>query len=273
LGFLPSSNRQKPPAKYCADPADRKNQKLLDIVPTDVRKSYDILNVISEIVDNHEFLGVHNNWAPNIVVGFARISGYPVGIVANQPRILAGAIDINASDKAARFIRFCDAFNIPLLTLVDTPAFLPGKSQEFNGIIRHGAKIIFAYSEATVPKITIILRKAYGGGYIAMCHHELKADRVFAWPTAEIAMLGAEGASEIIFRRTIEMADDPVQKRREKIEEFRRQFGNPYLGAHRGYIDEVINPVETRNTVALCLEILQGKQERLPIRKHGNIPL
>jgi len=273
LGFLPSSNRQKPPIQYNGDPPDRKNEKLLEIVPADRKKSYDVVKVIFEIVDDHDFFEVHKHWAQNIVVGFARINGNSIGIIANQPRILAGAIDINASDKAARFIRFCDAFNIPLLTLVDTPAFLPGKNQEFGGIIRHGAKIIFAYAEATVPKITIILRKAYGGGYVAMCHRELKADRVFAWPTAEIAMMGAEGAAEIIFRREIEMADDPVQKRQERVAEFRRQFGNPYVGAGRGYVDEVIDPVETRETVANSLDLLLDKHESRPKKKHGNIPL
>jgi acetyl-CoA carboxylase carboxyltransferase component len=273
LGFFPSSSRQKPPIEYSGDPVNRKNNKLLEIVPTDLRKSYDIVKVISEIVDDHDFFEVHRHWAQNIVVGFARINGNSIGVIANQPRILAGAIDINASDKAARFIRFCDAFNIPLLTLVDTPAFLPGKNQEFAGIIRHGAKILFAYAEATVAKITIILRKAYGGGYAAMCHRELGADRVFAWPTAEIAMMGAEGAAEIIFQREIEIADDPVQKRQEKIEEFRRQFGNPYVGASRGYIDDVIDPVETRETVANSLDLLLDKHESRPTKKHGNIPL
>ena len=273
LGFVPSSNRQRPPVEFCGDPPERRNENLLEIVSADLKKSYDMVKVISEIVDNHEFFEIHRQWAKNIVVGFARVNGNSIGIIANQPRILAGAIDINASDKAARFIRFCDSFNVPLLTLVDTPAFLPGKNQEFGGIIRHGAKIIFAYSEATVPKITIILRKAYGGGYIAMCHRELGADRVFAWPTAEIAMMGAEGASEIIFRHEIKGADDPRQKRQEKIEEFRNQFGNPYIGAIRGYVDEIIDPVETRKAVAHSLDLLLDKHEYLPKKKHGNIPL
>jgi methylmalonyl-CoA decarboxylase subunit alpha len=273
LGFLPSNNLKKPPIGQCEDPPDRKNEKLLEIVPSDLTKPYDIIEVISEIVDNCDLFEVHKRWAKNMVVGFARINGNAIGIVANQPRILAGAIDIDASDKAARFIRFCDAFNIPLLTLVDTPAFLPGKNQEFGGIIRHGAKIIFAYAEATVPKITIILRKAYGGGYISMCHHELKADRVFAWPTAEIAMMGAEGAAEVIFRREIDKANDRAQKSQEKIAEFKRRFGNPYVGASRGYVDEVIDPRETRNAVAHALDFLLDKYESRPQKKHGNIPL
>jgi len=273
LGFLPSNNWQKPPIVSHGDPPDRKNEKLLEIVPSDSTKSYDIIEVISEIVDDHDLFEVHRHWAQNMVVGFTRINGNAIGIIANQPRVLAGAIDINASDKAARFIRFCDTFNIPLLTLVDTPAFLPGKNQEFGGIIRHGAKIIFAYAEATVPKITIILRKAYGGGYVAMCPRELQADRVFAWPTAEIAMMGAEGAAEIIFRREIELANDPNQKRQEKIEEFRRQFGNPYVGAGKGYVDEVIDPRETRKTIAHALDFLLDKHESRPTKKHGNIPL
>lgn len=273
LSFLPSSNRQKPPIEVCSDPANRRNNELLEVVPSDSRKSYDIVKVISEIADHHEFFEVHKRWARNMVVGFARISGMPIGIVANQPKILAGAIDIDASDKAARFIRCCDAFNVPLLTLVDTPAFLPGKNQEFGGIIRHGAKLLFAYSEATVPKITLILRKAYGGGYVVMCHPELKADRVFAWPSAEIAMLGAEGAAEIIFRREIETTQDPSLKRKEKIEEFREQFGTPYSAASRGYIDEIIDPRETRASIAYSLELLRNKQESRPPKKHGNIPL
>jgi acetyl-CoA carboxylase carboxyltransferase component len=273
LSFIPSSSREKPPIEACSDPVDRRNKKLLEVVPTDSRKSYDVVKVISEITDHHEFFEVHERWAKNIVVGFARINGISIGIVANQPRVLAGAIDIDASDKAARFVRCCDAFNVPLLTLVDTPAFLPGKNQEFGGIIRHGAKLIFAYSEATVPKITVILRKAYGGGYIAMCHPELKADRVFAWPTAEIAMMGAEGAAEIIFRREIEGAQDPSLVRKEKIEKFREQFGTPYSAASRGYIDEIIDPRETRMAIAHSLELLMNKQESRPNRKHGNIPL
>ena len=273
LSFLPSNNREKPPIVASSDPPERSNEKLGEIVPTDSRKSYDIVKLISEIVDNYDFFEVQKLWARNMVIGFARINGIPIGIVANQPNVLAGTIDINASDKASRFIRFCDAFNLPLLTLVDTPAFLPGKDQEFGGIIRHGAKLIFAFSEATVPKITVIIRKAYGGGYVAMCHPELKADRVLAWPTAEIAMMGAEGAAEIIFRREIEGALDPDLKRKDKIEEFREQFGTPYKAASRGYIDEVIAPEETRASIAHSLEVLKNKHASNPYAKHRNIPL
>jgi acetyl-CoA carboxylase carboxyltransferase component len=273
LGYLPSSSRDKPPIKYDGDPVDRKNNGLLSIVPVDSRKPYDVIEVIKEIADDHVFLEVHKDWARNIVVGFARLKGIPIGVIANQPMFLAGAIDINASDKAARFIRFCDAFNISLLTLVDTPAFLPDKNQELQGIIRHGAKIIFAYAEATVPKVTIILRKGYGGGYIAMCHRELRADHVFAWPTAEIAIMGPEGAAAIIFRREIQAADHPNQKRDEKIQEYMRQFNNPYVSAGRGYIDDVINPIDTRKTIISSLEILLDKIETLPAKKHGNLPV
>jgi len=273
LGFLPSNHRDSLPIIYGGDPVKRSNDRLLDIVPTDIRKPYDVVQVITDIVDDHDFLEVSETWARNIVVGFARFEGCPVGVIANQPRVLAGAIDIDASDKAARFIRFCDAFGIPLISLVDTPAFLPSKKQEFGGIIRHGAKILFAYAEATVPKITVILRKGYGGGYVAMCHRELGADYVFAWPTAEIAMMGAEGASEIIFRSEIRASDDPIKKRAEKIEEYRRQFSNPYISASRGHVDDVINPIHTRETVIQSLESVRNKTERLPSKKHGNIPL
>ena len=273
LKYLPSSSRDKPPIEYHGDPLDRKNEKLLKIVPTDLREPYDIVEVIEEIVDDHDFFEIHKNWACNIVIGFSRIHGIPIGIVANQPIISAGAIDINASDKAARFIRFCDAFNIPLITLVDTPAFLPGKDQEFDGIIRHGAKIIFAYAEATVPKITVVLRKGYGGGHVAMCHYGLGADQVFSWPIAEISIMGAEGAAEIIFRREIQASDDPIQKKNEKIEEYKKQFCNPYMAASRGHVHDVINPVETRETIVRCLDLLLDKRESLPPKKHGNIPL
>ncbi|MGQ9693879.1 MAG: acyl-CoA carboxylase subunit beta [Thermodesulfobacteriota bacterium] len=273
LSFLPNSNREKPPVHYSGDPIDRSNNNLLKIVPVEGKKPYNVVKVIEEIVDDGYFFEVQQHWAKNIVIGFARILGHPIGLIANQPNYLAGTLDINASDKAARFIRFCDCFNIPLLTLVDTPAFLPGKAQEFGGIIRHGAKILFAYSEATVPKVTLVLRKGYGGGYVAMCHRELGADAVFAWPTAEIAMMGAEGAASIIFRREIEKAPDPEKKRQEKIEEYRKQFYNPYVSARRGYIDYIINPVETRAMLGRAFSMLWDKQEERPKKKHGSIPL
>ncbi|MBI4495604.1 MAG: methylmalonyl-CoA carboxyltransferase [Deltaproteobacteria bacterium] len=273
LSFLPGSNGESPPIRYGGDPLDRPNPKLLEIVPVDGKRPYNVVKVIEEIVDDHDFLEVHQHWARNMVVGFARIHGHPIGVVANQPLFLAGTLDINASDKAARFIRFCDCFNLPLLTLVDTPAYLPGKAQEFGGIIRHGAKILFAYSEATVPKVTVILRKGYGGGYVAMCHRELGADAVFAWPLAEIAMMGAEGAANIVFRREIEKAPDPEKKRQEKIREYREQFANPYVSGRRGYVDYIISPAETRPLVARAFEMLWQKQEERPRKKHGSIPL
>jgi methylmalonyl-CoA decarboxylase subunit alpha len=273
LSFVPNSNRENPPVCYSGDPLDRTNEKLLEIVPVEVKKPYNVVKVIEEIVDDHDFFQVHQHWAQNIVVGFARMHGHPIGIIANQPMVLAGTLDINASDKAARFIRFCDCFNIPLLTLVDTPAFLPGKSAEFGGIIRHGAKILFAYSEATVPKVTVVLRKGYGGGYVAMCHPELGTDAAFAWPMAEIAMMGAEGAANIIFRREIEMAKDPETKRQEKIRQYREQFSNPYASGRRGYVDYIISPAETRPMVARAFEMLWNKQEERPKKKHGSIPL
>jgi acetyl-CoA carboxylase carboxyltransferase component len=251
----------------------RKNEKLFDLVPAEGKRPYNVVKVIEEIVDDHDFFEVHQHWARNMVVGFARIHGHPIGVIANQPLFLAGTLDINASDKSARFIRFCDCFNIPLLTLVDTPAFLPGKAQEFGGIIRHGAKILFAYSEATVPKVTLILRKGYGGGYVAMCHRELGADAVFAWPMAEIAMMGAEGAANIVFRREIEKAADPEKKRQEKIQEYRDQFSNPYASGRRGYVDYIIRPDETRDMISRTFEMLWNKQEERPQKKHGSIPL
>jgi acetyl-CoA carboxylase carboxyltransferase component len=273
LTFVPNNNKEKPPVRYNADPADRKCEALLSIVPTNPKRPYNMIRVIEEIVDDHDFFEVHRHWARNAVVGFARMRGYPIGVIANQPNWLAGSMDINCSDKIARFIRFCDCFNIPLLTFVDTPAFLPGKNQEFGGIIRHGAKVLFAYSEATVPKITVVIRKGYGGGYVAMCHRDLGADSILAWPTAEIAMMGAEGAASIVFRRDIQAAEDPEKKRQEKILEYREQFANPYISGQRGYVDDIINPVDTRRRVIQSLEILINKEEKRPQKKHGNIPL
>jgi len=273
LSFVPNSFRENPPVRYGGDPAQRGNDKILEIVPVDGKRPYNVIRVIQEIMDDGDFFEVQSMWAKNMVVGFGRILGHPVGIIANQPQVLAGTMDCNASDKAARFIRFCDGFNIPLLTLVDTPAFLPGKAQEFGGIIRHGAKILYAYSEATVPKVTLILRKGYGGGYCAMCHRELGADAVFAWPMAEIAMMGAEGAASIIFRKEIERAKVPDLKRKEKIREYREQFSNPYASGRRGYVDDIINPAETRSRICRAFEMLWTKQEERPKKKHGSIPL
>lgn len=273
LSFIPNSNRESPPIRFSGDPLDRRNEKLLELVPVDGKRPYNVARVIQEIVDDQDFFEVQPQWARNMVIGFARIHGHPIGVIANQPMVLAGTLDINASDKAARFIRFCDCFNIPLLTLVDTPAFLPGKMQEFGGIIRHGAKILFAYSEATVPKVTLILRKGYGGGYVAMCHRELGADAVFAWPMAEIAMMGAEGAANIVFKREIEKSPHPEKQREEKIRQYRDQFSNPYASGRRGYIDYIISPDETRERICRAFEMLWNKKEERPQKKHASIPL
>ena len=229
--------------------------------------------VLRRVLDYQDFLEIQPGFAANIVIGFGRLQGRPVGIVANQPMVLAGALDINASDKAARFVRFCNAFNIPLLTFVDVPGFLPGVEQERGGIIRHGAKLLFAYSAATVPKITVVLRKAYGGAYIAMCCKGLGADRVIAWPTAEIAVMGAEGAAEIVFRREIDAAQDKAVRRKELVDEYRETFANPYVAAGRRLVDDIIDPAETRRHLALALESLHGKREMRPQKKHGLIPL
>ncbi|MGC9367063.1 MAG: acyl-CoA carboxylase subunit beta [bacterium] len=273
LSYIPSNNIDDPPYLPTDDDINRKDMELRSIVPTDNKKSYNIKDVIKILVDNGIFMEVQPLFAQNIVVGFARINGYPVGIVANQPDVLAGCLDINSSDKGARFIRFCDSFNIPLISLVDTPGFLPGKSQEFGGIIRHGAKILYAFSESTVPKITITLRKSYGGASIAMCNKDLGADFVYAWPQSEIAVMGAEGAVDIIFRRDIEAAVDPLDRRQKLIDEYQRTTSNPYEAAKMGLVDMVIFPEETRPRVASALSILMTKQDLLPAKKHGNMPL
>ncbi len=243
-----------------------------NIIPSDAREPYDVRDVIKALSDDSQFLEIQELFAANIVIGFARLNGETVGFVANQPLVLAGVLDVDSSDKAARFIRYCDAFNIPLITLVDLPGYLPGVDQEHAGVIRHGAKILYAYSEATVPKVTIILRKAYGGGYIAMCSHHLRADFVFAWPTAEIAVMGPEGAANIIFRKEIAAADNPDEVRRQKVEEYKEKFANPYVAAAYGYIDAVIEPAETRNKVIRALEISREKEVALPNKKHGVPP-
>jgi acetyl-CoA carboxylase carboxyltransferase component len=273
LSYLPDNYLQEPPRKETGDPTDRSNSSLREALPADPARSYDVLPLITELVDDGEFLEVQRYFAPNIVVGFARVGGRSVGVVANQAKNLAGVLDINSADKAARFIRFCDAFNIPLLTLTDCPGYLPGVQQEHGGVIRHGAKLLFAYSEATVPKITVILRKAYGGAYIAMCSRHLGADVVFAYPTAEIAVMGAEGAAEIIFKKEIQSAADPEVAREQKIREYREQFYNPYRAAERGFVDAVIDPAETRKRVARALDFLRTKAESYPEKRHGNIPL
>jgi acetyl-CoA carboxylase carboxyltransferase component len=264
---------EEPPAVKSSDPIDRRCEELNQIIPANANKPYDILEVIETIVDDQEFLEVARNFAQNIVVGFARMNGHTVGIIANQPKVLAGVLDINASVKAARFIRFCDAFNIPLVVLEDVPGYLPGSNQEHNGIIRQGAKILYAFAEATVPRITIILRKAYGGAYCVMNSREMGADLVYAWPTAEIAVMGPAGAVEIVFRKEVAAADDPAAMAKEKENEYREKFANPYVAASKGYIDDVIEPAQTRFRIIRALEMLATKRENNPPKKHGNIPL
>ncbi|MGB0131008.1 MAG: acyl-CoA carboxylase subunit beta [Chlorobium sp.] len=272
LSFLPSNNLEDPPLRDGED-IILPDKRLNEIVPVDPKQSYDIRDVIARLVDHEDFMEVQASFAPNIVIGFARLQGRSVGIVANQPCVMAGVLDINASDKAARFIRFCNAFNIPLLTLVDVPGFLPGVEQEYGGIIRHGAKMLFAYSAATVPKITVIIRKAYGGAYLAMCCKDLDADRVISWPTAEIAVMGAEGAVDVIFRNEIKKAEDPAVRRQELITEYRDTFSTPYVSASRLHVDDIIEPSDTRRYLAMALDILHSKREFRPQKKHGLIPL
>ncbi|MCX8045043.1 MAG: methylmalonyl-CoA carboxyltransferase [Desulfobacterota bacterium] len=271
LSYLPSNNMEDPPYVDTGD-GERLCPELNEIIPDNPNQPYDIKQVIASIVDNGVFFEPHEHFAQNIVVCFARLNGEVIGIIANQPMVIGGALDYHASDKATRFIRFCDAFNIPLLTIVDVPGYLPGSDQEWNGIIRHGAKLLWCYSEATVPKLTVITRKAYGGAYIAMCSKHLGADFVYAWPSAEIAVMGAEGAANIIHRAEIKAAEDPKAKRKEKIEEYRRLFSNPYIAAARGYADAVIEPAETRKILIRSLDAVRNKKEYRPAKKHGNIP-
>jgi methylmalonyl-CoA carboxyltransferase large subunit len=272
LSFLPQNNTEDAPIVN-PDPVVEADETLRDIVPVDGKKGYDVREVISRIVDRADFLEVQAGYAKNIVVGFGRVVGRTVGILASQPQVMSGVLDINASDKGARFIRFCNAFNIPLVNLVDVPGFLPGVAQEHGGIIRHGAKMLFAYSAATVPKVTVVLRKAYGGAYIAMCCKDLGADAVFAWPTAEIAVMGAEGAANVVFRKEIEKADDPDARREEMVEAYRETFSTPFMAASRGLIDDIIDPADTRREVAMALELLINKRELRPAKKHGNMPV
>ncbi|TWT66967.1 Methylmalonyl-CoA carboxyltransferase 12S subunit [Posidoniimonas polymericola] len=272
LGLLPSNNMDDPPIVGNANEV-RLEPALREVLPENARVGYDMHAVISQLVDDGDFLEVQAQYAENLIVGFGRVLGKTVGIIANQPNFKAGCLDIDASDKGARFIRFCNAFNIPLVTLVDVPGFMPGVEQEYGGIIRHGAKLLFAYSAATVPKITVILRKAYGGAYVAMCAKDLGADRVAAWPTAEIAVMGAEGATDIVFRKELASAEDKVAKRAELAEVYRSTFSNPYVAAGRGMVDDVIDPAETRRYVALSLASLRMKRDVRPAKKHGLIPL
>ncbi|MBI4607514.1 MAG: acyl-CoA carboxylase subunit beta [Candidatus Rokubacteria bacterium] len=273
LSFLPQNNLEDPPIRATLDPADRVDESLQTIVPEQPHKPYDIKEIIRTVVDDHFFFEVHADYAPNLVVGFGRLNGRAVGIVANQPAHLAGCLDISASLKGARFVRFCDCFNIPLVTFEDVPGFLPGTGQEYGGIIKHGAKLLYAYCEATVPKLTVITRKAYGGAYCVMSSKHIRGDANFAYPTAEIAVMGPEGAVNILYRRELERAADPAKIREEKIAEYRAKLANPYVAAERGYIDEVIEPKDTRRKLCQALELLHTKRDATPPRKHGNIPL
>lgn len=273
VSYLPSNNAENAPEYAYSDDVNRSCPELDTIIPDNPNKGYDMYDVIRSLVDNGEILDVQPLYARNMITCFARMGGKTVGIIANQPKLMAGCLDVNASDKAARFIRRCDAFNIPMLTLVDVPGFLPGTGQEYDGIIRHGAKMLYAYSEATVPKITLVTRKAYGGAYIGMCCKDLGADMAFAWPNAEIAVMGAEGAANIVFKREIAAAADPNAKRQEKINEYKEKFNNPYAAASMGYVDDVIEPNESRVRIISALAVCEGKRESLPAKKHGNIPL
>ncbi|GHE64539.1 methylmalonyl-CoA carboxyltransferase [Streptomyces spiralis] len=272
LSLLPSNNRQLPPSVRCDDPADRRNDALLDLVPADPNRSYDMRAVIEEIVDDGDLFEVHGTWATNIICGLARLDGHVVGIVANQPASQAGVLDIHASEKAARFVQTCDSFSIPLVTLVDVPGFLPGGAQEHNGIIRHGAKLLYAYCAATVPRVQMILRKAYGGAYIVMDSRSIGADLSFAWPTNEIAVMGAEGAANVVFRREIAAADDPEAARAQRVKQYREELMHPYYAAERGLVDDVIDPARTRSVLIEALAVLRAKHAPLPERKHGNPP-
>ncbi len=273
LSYMPQNNMEDPPVVPTTDDPHRTDEKLDSIVPDSPTKPYDMKEIIQSVVDDEGFLEVHEHWAQNIIVGFARLNGRSVGIVAQQPAVLAGVLDINASNKAARFVRFCDCFNIPIITFVDVPGFLPGVSQEHGGIIRQGAKLLYAYCEATVPKITIITRKAYGGAYVVMSSKHIRGDISYAWPSAEIAVMGSDGAVNIIFRKEIAAAEDPEAERARLGEEYRAQVAHPYIAASRGYVDDIIEPRDTRPRLIEALETLQNKRDRNPPKKHGNIPL
>jgi len=273
FSFLPQNNLEDPPYFEPSDDPDRRCETIVDLIPDAPNKPYDIKKVIAEVVDEGDFFEVHALWAMNIVCGFARLDGHVVGIVGNQPQVLAGTLDIDASEKAARFVRTCDAFNVPLVTFVDVPGFLPGTDQEYGGIIRHGAKLLYAYCESTVPRVQIVTRKAYGGAYVVMNSKSIGADLAFAWPSAEVAVMGPQGAVNIIFRKEIDGASDPDTRRAQLIEEYTERFANPYIAAERGYVDDVIDPRETRRVLIRSLDMLRTKREQLPQRKHGNVPL
>jgi acetyl-CoA carboxylase carboxyltransferase component len=273
LSFLPSNNIDGPPLSDCSDDPDRDCPSLRDVLPENANVPYDIKSVITEVVDDGDFMEYHAGWAGSIFCGFARIDGRSIGVVGNQPMIMAGVLDIESSEKAARFVRFCDAFNIPLLTFVDVPGFLPGVDQEHGGIIRHGAKLLYAYCEATVPRVQVITRKAYGGAYVVMDSKSVGCDVSYAWPTAELAVMGPQGAVEILNRRELQQSADPVARKAELVNDYTEKYANPYVAAERGIIDAVIDPVETRRKVIAAFRMIATKREDLPKRKHGNIPL
>ncbi len=273
LSFLPANNLEEPPAEECTDDPDRDCPELRDILPDSPNLPYDMIEVVRTCVDDGEFFEYFPHFAKSIICGFARIDGKPVGVVGNQPKILAGVLDIESAEKAARFVRTCDAFNIPLITFVDVPGFLPGVDQEYGGIIRHGAKLLYAYCEATVPRISIITRKAYGGAYVVMDSKSIGSDLAFAWPTAELAVMGPQGAVEIVYRRELQQAADPAARRAELVADYTEKYANPYAAAERGYIDDVIDPADTRRKLVAGLRMLSTKREELPRRKHGNVPL
>jgi acetyl-CoA carboxylase carboxyltransferase component len=273
LSYLPSNNLEDPPSYAVVDDPERHDEGLTHLIPDSAKEPYDMHEVIRRVIDDGDFFEVFPFWAMNIVTGLARLDGHTVGIVANQPKVLAGTLDIDSAEKASRFVRFCDAFNIPLVTFVDVPGFLPGKEQEFHGIIRHGAKLLYAYAEATVPRMTVITRKAYGGAYLVMNSKHLRADVSFAWPTAEIAVMGPDGAVNVVFKKEIDKAEDPAARREELIADYQRKFANPYVAAERGFVDDVIEPAETRPRLVKSLRMLATKRESVPARKHGNMPL
>jgi acetyl-CoA carboxylase carboxyltransferase component len=273
LSFLPSNNLESPPPVVTGDDPERECPELVDLMPASPNQPYDMKKVITAVVDDGDYMEIHAHWAMSITCGFARIDGRVVGIVGNQPAVLAGVLDIDSSEKAARFVRTCDAFNIPLVTFVDVPGFMPGTDQEYGGIIRHGAKLLYAYCEATVPRVQIITRKAYGGAYVVMNSKSIGADLAYAWPSAELAVMGPQGAVEIVYRRELSEAADPVARRAELVEEYTERYATPYIAAERGYVDDVISPADTRKVLSRALALLASKREELPKRKHGNVPL
>jgi len=273
LSYLPSNNLEEPPVVATEDDPDRGTPELVDLMPNSPNQPYDMKKIIESVVDDGDYFEVHPHWAMNITCGFARLDGRVIGVVGNQPAVLAGVLDIDSSEKAARFVRTCDAFNIPLVTFVDVPGFMPGTDQEYGGIIRHGAKLLYAYCESTVPRIQVVTRKAYGGAYVVMNSKSIGADLAFAWPSAELAVMGPQGAVEIVYRRELSAAKDPVARRAELVEEYTERYANPYIAAERGYVDDVIDPTDTRRVLVRSLRLLRSKREELPKRKHGNVPL